>query len=125
MPKSKEEKGFVTFKKGEKMDSDTIAEVLQRPEVQEFIGEFLEDEIDSRLDAFARASELLEAYGISLEDAGITTRMDSITTIRTAITKLNPKTDISDRSDEYVINRFDTYCEIVAERVEYEKSISK
>jgi chromosome segregation ATPase len=125
IPKSKKKKGFVTFKKGEKMDSDTIAEVLQRPEVQEFIGEFLEDEIDSRLDAFARASELLEAYGISLEDAGITTRMDSITTIRTAITKLNPKNDISDRSDEYVINRFDTYCEIVAERVEYEKSISK
>lgn len=111
MPKKK--KGF-PFKKG-KMDSATIAEVLQRPEVQEFIGEFLEDEIDSRLDSFARASELLEARGITLEDAGITTRMDSMTTIRTAIASINKDVDLSEKTDDYVVARFDAYYETIGQ----------
>lgn len=115
MPKSKKKKGFVPFKKGEKMDSEAIADVLQRPEVQEFIGEFLEDEIDSRLDAFTRASELLEARGITLEDAGITTRMDSMTTIRTAIASINKDADLTEKTDDYVVARFDAYYETIGQ----------
>lgn len=114
MPKTKKKKGF-PFKKGEKMDSATIAEVLQRPEVQEFIGEFLEDELDSRLDAFTRASELLEARGITLEDAGITSRMDSMTTIRTAIASINKDVDLSEKTDDYVVARFDAYYETIGQ----------
>lgn len=115
MPKSKKKKGFIPFKKGEKMDSAAIADVLQRPEVQEFIGEFLEDEIDSRLDSFARASELLESRGITLEDAGITTRMDGMTTIRTAIATINKDSDLSEKTDDYVVARFDAYYETIGQ----------
>lgn len=93
--------------------------------MKENLDEILREEIGSRLHTFIRASKLLEAYNITFEDVGITADINAITAMKRVITKLNPKIDISDRSDEYVINKFDSYCEIVAKRIEYEKNISK
>lgn len=117
-------KGFIPFKKGEKMDSDTINEILMRPEVQEHIGNFIGDEIDSRLDAFTRASELLEANGVSLEDAGITTRMDAMETVRTTIAALNKDSDFSEKSDDYVSARFDSYHDAIGQSSAHTRNLS-
>lgn len=111
--KDKPMKGKKAKKK--KMDSASINAFLQRPEVQEHIGEFIEDEIGSRLDAFTRTSELLEANGVSLEDAGITYRMDAMTTVRTAIAVLNKNSDFSEKSDDYVTARFDSYYDSIGQ----------
>ena len=93
--------------------------------MKENLDEILREEIESRLHTFIRASKLLEAYNITFEDVGITADINAITAMKRVITKLNPKIDIGDRSDEYVMNKFDSYCEIVAKRIEYEKGISK
>jgi hypothetical protein len=93
--------------------------------MKENYDEILREEIESRLHTFIRASKLLEAYNITFEDVGITADINAITAMKRVITKLNPKIDIGDRSDEYVMNKFDSYCEIVAKRIEYEKGISK
>ena len=124
-PKPKKKKGFIPFKKGEKMDSETITDILQRPEVQEYLGDFLENELDSRLDSLTRASELLEAHGSTLEEAGITSRMDSLATMRTAIASINKTVDLSERNDDYVSARFDAYHEAIGQVTEPSSSHAK
>lgn len=94
---------------------ETIANML------ESIEKFLEDQIESRLNTIGSAHDLLTAYAISVEDAGITTRMDAVAIMKATITTLNKKIDLSNCSDEYVIDTFNTYCEIVEEKIAFEK----
>ena len=75
------------------------------------VNAFLQSEVESRLDAFAKANELLESHGTTLEDAGIETKMDAMEIIRTAIAAVNKDVDLSEKSDDYVSARFDAYVE--------------
>jgi len=94
---------------------ETIANML------ESIENFLEEQIESRLNTIGQAHDLLTAYNMSVEDADINTRMDAVAIMKATIITLNKKIDLSNRSDEYVIDTFNTYCEIVEEKIAFEK----